>query len=97
MSREMSVSEARGSLPEIIELIAGGGEVTLTRHGRPVAVVVRPDRLRSRRADAALEEAAGIGELLRTARRNPMRPTPALTQRQGAALLAEVDAGRRGR
>ncbi len=30
-------------------MIGGGYEITITRHGRPVAVIVRPDALRTRR------------------------------------------------
>jgi prevent-host-death family protein len=35
-----SVAEARASLPAILDEIGTGGEVTLTRRGRPAAVVV---------------------------------------------------------
>jgi antitoxin (DNA-binding transcriptional repressor) of toxin-antitoxin stability system len=47
----MTVSEARAALPELLDRVLAGEEVTITRHGRPVAVVVRPDSLRVRRAD----------------------------------------------
>ena len=59
----MSVSEARAALPEVLDRVERGEEITLTRHGRPVAVVVRPDVLRTRRGGAA----AGIAEELRRA------------------------------
>jgi len=39
----MTISEARAALPEVLDRVAGGEEVTITRHGRPVAVVIRPD------------------------------------------------------
>ena len=65
-----SASEARAALPEILDRVEAGEEAVITRHGKPVAVVVRPDSLRARRADAAfaasgalhdtLERAAGI-------------------------------------
>ena len=60
----MTVSEARAALPELLSRVEDGEEVTITRHGRPVAVLVRPDALRSRQARAALEEAARIHDLL---------------------------------
>jgi len=60
-----NVTDARAALPEILRLVDAGEEVTLTRHGRAVAVVVRPDSLRTRRAASALEEGAAIGQLLR--------------------------------
>lgn len=39
-------------MPELLDRVLAGDEVTITRHGRPVAVVVRPDALRVRRAVA---------------------------------------------
>jgi antitoxin (DNA-binding transcriptional repressor) of toxin-antitoxin stability system len=39
----MTISEARAALPEVVTRVAEGEEVTITRHGRPAAVVVRPD------------------------------------------------------
>jgi len=48
----ISASEARAALPEILDRVLAGEEVTITRHGQAVAVVVRPDALSARRADA---------------------------------------------
>ena len=59
-----NVTDARAALPEILRLVDAGEDVTLTRHGQAVAVIVRPDSLRTRRATAALEEGAAIGQLL---------------------------------
>ena len=59
-----NVTDARAALPEILRLVAAGEDVTLTRHGQAVAVVVRPDSLRSRRATSALQEGAALGQLL---------------------------------
>jgi antitoxin (DNA-binding transcriptional repressor) of toxin-antitoxin stability system len=39
----MTVSEARAALPHVLDRVAQGEEVMITRHGRPVAVVMRPD------------------------------------------------------
>src|ERR1700730_5893303 len=60
----MTVSEARAALPEVLDRVAEGEEVTITRHGRPVAVVVRPDILWTRRAGPALDDAERIHALL---------------------------------
>jgi len=38
----MSTSEARAALLELLNRAENGEEVTITRHGRPVAVLVRP-------------------------------------------------------
>ncbi|MCA1671010.1 MAG: type II toxin-antitoxin system Phd/YefM family antitoxin, partial [Actinobacteria bacterium] len=45
----LSVSEARATLPEVLDRVADGDEITITRHGQPVAVLVRPDAVRTRR------------------------------------------------
>lgn len=63
-SSTVAVSEARASLPALLERVAAGEEITLTRHGEPVAVLVRPDSLRRRRAAAAYRQADRIQELL---------------------------------
>ncbi|MBO0803272.1 MAG: type II toxin-antitoxin system Phd/YefM family antitoxin [Nocardiopsaceae bacterium] len=69
----MTVSEARAALPEVLNRVAEGEEVTITRHGRAVAVVVRPDVMWSRsRAGVVLEESASLGELLDTSRSAPL-------------------------
>jgi antitoxin (DNA-binding transcriptional repressor) of toxin-antitoxin stability system len=39
----MTISEARAVLPEVVSRVAAGEEITITRHGKAAAVVVRPD------------------------------------------------------
>lgn len=109
----MSVSEARAALPAVLDRVAEGEEVTITRHGRPVAVVVRPDVLWSRRAGGALADAERIHELLTGAAAAEL-PTaaevaagPGLTAATGAGagltaeraeeLIREIRASRDGR
>ncbi|MGQ0464176.1 MAG: type II toxin-antitoxin system Phd/YefM family antitoxin [Sporichthyaceae bacterium] len=65
---EMTVSAARSSLPRVLELVENGEEVTLTRHGRPVAVVIRPDLLRARRLKDAMAGAQQVADLLERGR-----------------------------
>ena len=55
-----TVTRARAHLPEILDNVEAGEEITLTRNGRAVAVIVRPDSLRHRRAAAALAAADRI-------------------------------------
>ncbi len=90
----MNVSEARAALPQILDRVDSGEEVTITRHGKPVAVLVRPDRLRVRRADEALADAATVRDVLDRSRRTPLRVRPALNEERAEALIAEVQAGR---
>jgi antitoxin (DNA-binding transcriptional repressor) of toxin-antitoxin stability system len=93
----MTVSEARAALPEIIERVLDGEEVTLTRHGRPVAVVVRPDLLRVRRTGGALDAASRVHDLLDRARGVPLPDQEGLSAARADELVAEVRAGRSAR
>ncbi len=93
----MTVSEARAALPEVLDRVAGGEEITITRHGRPVAVVVRPDILRSRRAHAALDDADRIHALLGEAAAAELPAGPGLTAQRAEELISEIRAGRDGR
>jgi antitoxin (DNA-binding transcriptional repressor) of toxin-antitoxin stability system len=93
----MTVSEARAALPEVLDRVAGGEEVTITRHGRPVAVVVRPDILWSRRAHGAFDDAERIHELLAEAASAARPEGPGLTEERAEELIAEIRAGRDAR
>jgi antitoxin (DNA-binding transcriptional repressor) of toxin-antitoxin stability system len=92
----VTTSEARASLPELLNRVLAGEEVTITRHGQPVAVVVRPDALRVRRADVALAAAGRIRDLVEAGRRTAL-PPPGLSEEWAEELVAEVRAGRSGR
>jgi antitoxin (DNA-binding transcriptional repressor) of toxin-antitoxin stability system len=93
----MTVSEARAALPEVLDRVADGEEVTITRHGRPVAVVVRPDILWSRRARAALDDAERIHALLAEAASADLPEAPGLTAQRAEELIAEIRAARDAR
>lgn len=95
----MSVSEARAALPSLLTQVEAGEEVTLTRHGKAVAVLVRPDVLRRRRNAELFAKADAIGKMLEDARN---RPLPDLTQGglapgRAEELIADIRAGRDAR
>ena len=90
----MTATEARAGLPELLDRVAAGEEVIITRHGQPVAVVVRPDVLRVRRAEGALASAATLRQLLSGARDVSLSAGGALTPEYAEALVADVRAGR---
>jgi antitoxin (DNA-binding transcriptional repressor) of toxin-antitoxin stability system len=92
----VTASEARATLPQLLNRVEAGEEIVLTRHGRQIAVIVRPDALRIRRAGPALDAAAQIHDRLEAARRAPL-PDRGLTPRQAEAMIAEVRSGRDGR
>jgi prevent-host-death family protein len=93
----ISVSDARAALPSIIERVLGGEEVTLTRHGEAVAVMVRPDRLRARRSTAVLTAAERVGELIAAGRDEALGAGPRISASRADELIAAVRAGRSGR
>ena len=90
----MTVSKARAALPQILERVLAGEEVTLTRHGEPVAVVVRPDTLRARRTSERWGDADRVRDLMARGRRMKLSTRPTLTEQRAAALVAEVQAAR---
>ena len=62
----MTVSEARAALPEVLTRVALGEEITITRYGSPVAVVVRPDIIWSQPGpEAVMDETEGLVRVLR--------------------------------
>jgi prevent-host-death family protein len=93
----MTVSEARAALPELLTRVEGGEEITITRHGRAVAVVVQPDALRSRRAGAVLASADQVHEMLTSARAAAVPMAVGLSQQRADELVAEIRAGRESR
>jgi antitoxin (DNA-binding transcriptional repressor) of toxin-antitoxin stability system len=92
----MTVSEARAALPDLLRRVESGEEVTITRHGRAVAVLVRPDVLRSR-SRSALQDAERIHELLAAAAAESLSAEGGLTAQRAEELIAEIRAGRERR
>lgn len=90
----MTASEARTGLPALLDRVEAGEEITITRHGRPVAVVLKPDALRHRRAEAAFKAAAEIGEALERARHIPLSESPGLPPGYADELVAQIRADR---
>lgn len=78
----MSISEARAELPDLVSRVAEGEEVTITRYGRPAAVLVRPDIVWSApAANAAAHDTEALITVLRERARQ-----------HGVTLAQEVDA-----
>lgn len=92
----INVSAARAELPRLIDAVSRGDEVILTRHGTPVAVMVRPDRLWRHRAEAVYADADQIKHLVASGRSRPLSDS-GLAPERADQLVAEVSAHRRGR
>jgi antitoxin (DNA-binding transcriptional repressor) of toxin-antitoxin stability system len=93
----LTVSEARAALPELLNRVEDGEEITITRHGRAVAVMVRPDALRARRAERVLADAEQIDQVLSTARSAPLPDAGGVTADRAEELVADIRTGRRAR
>jgi antitoxin (DNA-binding transcriptional repressor) of toxin-antitoxin stability system len=94
MSTSMTVSQARAALPQLLDRVSAGEEVTITRHGRPAAVLVRPDTLRARRADAPFAVADMVKDALEQGRHSPLSARPALRPERAEALIEEIRSAR---
>lgn len=92
----VSASVARQTLPAQLDKVEAGEEVSITRHGRVVAVLVHPDSLNRRRASDAWAEAERIGTLLERARSEPLR-RPAISAQRAQELVESVRRGRAAR
>lgn len=87
-----SLSEARANLPLILNEVENGEEVTITRHGRPAAVVVGHDRwMKTARLDV-LEEARERRRTMDELRKRPVTPEsfPVIPGYDAEAAIADV-------
>jgi len=97
---ELSLTEARAQLPTLLHRVEEGEIVHISRHGRPVAVLVGHDEwVRTKRIDI-LERARATGDWLDELRADPpaLPPRPdgprrmsATAERRVAELRAERD------
>ncbi len=54
--------EAKTRLPELLRMVEGGERVIITRHGRPVALMVPPPGVSDRTVSEVVEELAAFGK-----------------------------------
>ena len=90
----MTVSEARASLPALLDRVEAGEEVTITRHGKPVAVLLAPQALRARSRSRAFEMAAQLRTDLEAARKRPLDIGEGLDPEYADWLIAKIRADR---
>ncbi|MEA3075670.1 MAG: hypothetical protein QOF60_578 [Actinomycetota bacterium] len=89
----MTATEARAALPALLDQVLKGEEVTITRHGKPVAVLVGPDALRRRKAEWAFKQADELAEMMAEARKRPIS-TVGIPSERAEQLVAEIYADR---
>ena len=54
--RTVGSNEAKTHLPRLLDEVAGGEEITITKHGVPVAVLVPPPEKKRRSTREVIEE-----------------------------------------
>lgn len=89
----VTLTQARANLAAVLDRVARGEEITITRHGRPAAVVLRPDAVRSRRAESVLSRAGELATMLDAAHEKPLSPA-AVSAEHADQWTAGVDADR---
>jgi antitoxin (DNA-binding transcriptional repressor) of toxin-antitoxin stability system len=89
----LTVSQARALLPELLTRVEEGEEITITRHGRAVAVLIRPDVLWTR-SSVAIEAAGRVHDVLAAAAESELPEGTGLTAEKAEQLLAEIRSGR---
>lgn len=89
-----SVTEARAKLPAIIDMVIDGQQVEITRHGKPVAVLIDPVSLRRRKLTPAMRQAKWLAELREAAAEGRLPPGPGLAPGRADELVAAIRADR---
>lgn len=74
MTSTYTLTEARANLPLLLNRVANGEDITITRHGRPAAVIVGHDRwMKTARLDV-LEQARELRRRMDELRTRPITP-----------------------
>jgi antitoxin (DNA-binding transcriptional repressor) of toxin-antitoxin stability system len=95
----MTVTEARSNLRQALEHIKNGEEVELSQNGTVIAVMIHPDKLRTRiRTVNTMAADALLANLRRgrSASAAPRKLTPSLSLERAMELERDVRAGRDG-
>ena len=96
----MSVTEARSKLRQALEYVKNGEDVELSQNGTVIAVMVRPDKLRTRIRTVNTVAADALLTTLRRGRlvavASPRKLTASLSSERADELERDVRAGRDG-
>lgn len=94
MNLIVTISEARADLPKLIDAAEAGQRITITRHGKPVAVVMGMEAARSQRTAQAWAGAARIHQMLEDAKGKPLFSGPGISPEYADELVASIRADR---
>ncbi len=92
----VTISQARASLPDLLTRVEQGDEITITRHGRAVAVLARPEVLH-RRTHVLTENLARIAEFGSAAAEPDLSIETGLTLKRAEQLIGAIRADREHR
>ena len=92
----MTVTEARAQLPALLDAVEEGHEVTITRHGKPVAVLISHDRRRRDRLARHEAEVDRLRRRMEEAKDRPLFEGPGFSAERADELVAWIRAGRDG-
>lgn len=91
---EISLSDARARLPELLDRVAAGQVVHITRRGKPTATLVDHDRWMKTKTHDVLIRARELRRRLDAAKGKPLLPVPLDTEWDVEAHIAEIREGR---
>ena len=90
---ELSLTDARARLPELLDRVEAGETIHVTRHGKRVAVLVGDDVWRKTRRHEVLVQADELRKRFEAAKGQPFEPAPP-GHWDVEAHIAEIRAGR---
>ena len=92
---QATLFEAKTHLSALINRVEHDGEtVIITRHGKPVAVLVSKDLMRKRRTARAFADAARIHQLIEDAGKRPWSELGSIDSDFAEEMIAEIRANR---
>lgn len=92
MPLTLTLTEARARLPEILNRVAAGEDIHITRHGAPVATVVGHDRWTTATRREPLARARELRRALESVERRPLEEFVPNPEWDVEAHIAEIRA-----
>lgn len=92
---EYSLTDARAQLPHLLDRVAAGETITITRHGQPVGVIMgHGEWVRSQTRSTAMEQASRLRELREAAKKKSWDDLKLLDNYDAESHIGEIRAGR---
>ena len=97
MSTTVSMSVARATFATLITRVVDGEEITLSRRGVPVAVMVRPPAIKNQHAHPSLVAASALHELLAAGRNSRPSTNGSISAERADEMVKDLRANRSSR